>query len=48
MVEMAFKVNPGSEFYKNYFSTKEEKRTSLKLRSDSSTNIFPVRNSRMS
>lgn len=25
MVEMAFKVNPGSEFYKNYFSTKEEK-----------------------
>lgn len=25
MVEMAFKVNPGTTFYKNYFSTKEEK-----------------------
>lgn len=48
MVEMAFKVNPGSEFYKNYFRQRRKKRTSLKLRSDSSTNIFPVRNSRMS
>ena len=25
MVEMAFKVNPGTTFYKNYFATKEEK-----------------------
>lgn len=25
MVEMAFKVNPGTTFYKNYFATKEKK-----------------------
>lgn len=25
MVEMAFKVNPGTTFYKNYFATKEGK-----------------------
>lgn len=25
MVEMAFKVNPGTTFYKNYIAIKEEK-----------------------
>lgn len=47
MVEMAFKVNPGTTFYKNYFATKEEKRISLKLQSSSSTNISLMRSSRM-
>ena len=41
MVEMAFKVNPGSEFYKNYFSTKEEKAHFVEIAKQFFDKYFP-------
>lgn len=40
MFEIAFKVNPDSEFYKNYFMKKLKKRNFLSLQMNFLKNIF--------
>ena len=41
MVEMAFKVNPGTTFYKNYFATKEEKAHFIEIAKQFFDKYFP-------
>lgn len=41
MVEMAFKVNPGTTFYKNYFATKEEKAHFIEITKQFFDKYFP-------
>lgn len=41
MVEMAFKVNPGTTFYKNYFATKEEKTHFIEIAKQFFDKYFP-------
>lgn len=41
MVEMAFKVNPDTTFYKNYFSTKEEKAHFVEIAKQFFDKYFP-------
>lgn len=44
MVEMAFKVNPGTTFYKNYFATKEEKAHFIEIAKQFFDKYFPDEN----
>lgn len=46
MFEIAFKVNPDSDFYKNYFMKKAEKRNFLSLQINSLISIFGENGSR--
>lgn len=41
MVEMAFKVNSGTTFYKNYFATKEEKAHFIEIAKQFFDKYFP-------